>query len=222
MTTQLDAELHALKKKFFTLANSVADLATLAFDGYKSGNKETITTVRAQEELIDSTEVEVEEDCLSIIARHQPVTRDLRYIASVLKINNDLERIGDLSVGISAKLTQFLEFEGSERCTLIYSLISEMHAHIITQVSQSIALIESENVTAVQDVFEMDRKIEALKVEAKRKVINQFKNSDDDIKTLINVLRVINHIERMSDLCTNIGEVIIYLVEGEISRHQNH
>jgi phosphate transport system protein len=164
---------------------------------------------------IDRTEVDVEEECLKILALHQPVAVDLRYIVAVLKINNDLERIGDLSVNI-AERTIFLcerpaipapfDFDGMCRKTL------EM-------LRGSLDALMEMNAERAQAVLAADNEVDAINREMYAKICAALRRNPDHAEVLLSYLSAARQLERIADSSTNIAEDVIYLIEGRIVRH---
>ncbi len=103
MTTHLHREIEKLKKKILYMGAEVEDCVRKAVESLVTRNPKLAEEVINHDEALDHLEVEIEEECLKILALHQPVAVDLRYVIAVLKINNDLERIGDLAVNIAER-----------------------------------------------------------------------------------------------------------------------
>lgn len=166
---------------------------------------------------IDSQEIEVEEDCLKILALHQPVAADLRYVIAVLKINNDLERIADLAVNI-AERTKFL---ASRPETPVPFDLAGMLAATVALVKKSVDSLVEHNAEQAHEVIREDDTVDDFHREAYDAVQRQIKASPENVEILVSMLSVSRNLERIADHATNVAEDVIYMIEGEIVRHQN-
>lgn len=166
---------------------------------------------------IDSQEIEVEEDCLKILALHQPVAADLRYVIAVLKINNDLERIADLAVNI-AERTKFL---ASRPETPVPFDLAGMLAATVALVKKSVDSLVEHNAEQAHEVILEDDTVDDFHREAYDAVQRQIKASPENVEILVSMLSVSRNLERIADHATNVAEDVIYMIEGEIVRHQN-
>lgn len=192
------------------------EAVTKAVDALINRNAALAREVIAHDEALDHLEVEIEEECLKILALHQPVAIDLRYVIAVLKINNDLERIGDLAVNIAEQagfLTQtpplnlFLDFTTMGRTTqmmLKHSLdaLVNLDTHLARQVRSSDDEVDAAN-RAMYDILQ-----------------NHLRSHPEDVSEALHLLSASRHLERIADQATNVAEDVIYMVEGEIVRHQ--
>jgi len=216
MTKHFHKELDKLKKKILHLTASVEESLRSAVKSVTELDRNLAQSVISGDDAIDALEVEVEEECLKILALHQPVATDLRYIVAVLKINSDLERIGDLAVNI-AKRTKNLEhrngaaipFDLHEMLTLSMKMVSE----------SADALIRSD-VELAQAVRESDERVDQLHKSAFQSVQQHVSESPQHAQYFISLLSVSRALERIADHATNIAEDVIYMVNGEIVRHQ--
>jgi phosphate transport system protein len=163
-----------------------------------------------------AAEVDLEEDCLKILALYQPVATDLRVIVSVMKINNDIERIGDLAVNI-AERTLFLCTKGPVEAP---SDLAEMRSKALAMLTRSLEALVRMDTKCARDVRTSDDEVDALN----RKLFQEFaaavRRNPDHVECLLSYLLVGRHLERIADYATNIAEDVIYLMEGEIVRHK--
>jgi phosphate transport system protein len=164
---------------------------------------------------IDEIEVEVEEECLKVLALHQPMAIDLRFIVAVIKINAELERIGDQAVNIAERVDVTAKREQLD----FYFDYSSMGEKAQAMLKMSLdALINLDYDLAVKVVL-MDDEVDKIKNEAYDKIKKAMGKNPDKIGYLINLLLISRHLERLADHSTNIAEEVVYLVEGEIIRH---
>lgn len=169
--------------------------------------------IRIVDEEIDEAEVRLEERCLSFLALQQPVARDLRTMVTIIKINDDLERIGDLAVHIIERMPEIDE-EVMERYDF-----EKMGKLAGSMVKQSIEAFVKRDKQLADKVCLMDEDVDALHRFVFKQVSDAMKNSNTDAEQLLAVLSISRYIERMADHATRIAREVIYLVTGEIVRH---
>jgi phosphate transport system protein len=203
-----------LRQQFFTeceLAVESVRLATQAFLQADTGNMEK---VMALEERVDAMEIEIEEECLKIIAMCQPLAGDLRFIVSVLKINNDLERISDMAVSIVKKVSYISDTSGSS------FFLPEMTEKALVMLEKALDAFSRQDAVLAKQVCLLDRDVDELKLKMSRTVIEEIKKNAQNVEQLLSLMSNSRILERIADLSTNIAEDVIYMVEGTIIRHQ--
>jgi phosphate transport system protein len=165
---------------------------------------------------IDDMEVEIEEECLKIIALHQPVAADLRFLVAVIKINNDLERIGDQVVNIAQRVATIAK-RPSPPFQFDYSEMAEKAENMLRM---SLDSLVNQDLDVAIKVLHTDDEVDKVKDEAYDRIKQAIADGvTDDIGYMINLLLISRHIERLADHATNIAEEVIYTIEGEIVRH---
>jgi phosphate transport system protein len=174
-------------------------------------------SVIGEENRIDEKEVYIEEECLKLLALHQPVAMDLRFIVVVLKVNNDLERMGDFAVNI-AKRAIFLASE--EPIPTPPEFIEMMSTSIRTMVRQSLDAIVELDVEMARSVIAMDNKVDDINRQMYVKFQQLVENDPTTLKRALGLLSTSRYLERIADLATNIAEDVVFMVEGEVIRHQ--
>jgi len=168
-----------------------------------------------QDRQIDRMEIDVEEECLKILALHQPVAIDLRFIVAVLKINNDLERIGDLAANI-AQRAAFLSQR--DRISIPFDFAG-MAAKTQAMLRDALnALVEMDAEVAL-GVCARDDEVDEIDRQMYSQVEAAILQHPEYIDSLINLLGVSRQLERIADHATNIAEDVIYMIKGEIVRH---
>ena len=161
-------------------------------------------------------EVDIEEDCLKILALHQPVAFDLRFIIVALKVNNDLERMGDQALNIAERIN-FL----SDLDRLVLDLdFNTMGAICRNMVEKSLEALKQRDVERAQEVVDMDDEVDALHSRNYRVLQKAMEADPKIVTTAISYLTISNNIERLADLATNIAEEIIFMEGGQVVRHQ--
>lgn len=216
MTTHMNNEIEKLKKKLLALSSEVEQQLWLSVKSIKDRDGDTARRVIDHDYEIDKNEVDVEEDCLKILALHQPVAIDLRFIVTAFKINNDLERIGDLSVNI-AERSEFLARHVPVDMPFDFDLMAEK---VQAMVRDSIASLVNLNCSLAHSVCRRDDEVDAMNKEMYDQVKQGILAQPEHIESLIHLLSVSRHLERIADHATNIAEDVIYMVEGQIIRHK--
>jgi phosphate transport system protein len=165
---------------------------------------------------IDQMEVDLEEDCLKLLALYQPVASDLRYIIAVLKINNDLERIADLAVNICER-AEFLATQKNLPIPFDFTAMSEKTK---SMVKRSLDALVNLDATLATEVRMCDDEVDDLHRDMYTKFEDEVRKNPQDIGILLHYLGVSRALERIADHATNIAEDVIYLSQGKIVRHQ--
>jgi phosphate transport system protein len=216
MSVHLKKEIDNLKKELLTLYGMVEDNLWQAVKSIKNRDLNLAQRVIDSDIQTDQMEVCVEEDCLKILALHQPVAIDLRFIITALKINNDLERIGDLAVNI-AERSQFLSLQEEIEMPFDFETMAEKTQAMLKKSLDALINIDCD---LAGEVCQADDQVDAINRQMYDQVKEQVKKSPENIDTLIHLLSVSRHLERIADHATNIAEDVIYMVRGEIIRHQ--
>ena len=216
MPAHLQKEIEHLKKRILNLGDKVEAAVRDAAIAIEQRNGGLASQIIKNDVEIDQQEVEVEEECLKTLALHQPVANDLRFIIAVLKINNDLERIGDLAVNIAQRAI-FL----AEQPKLDISFdFSGMAAVAKSMLKKSIDALVNLDIELAQQVRISDDTIDNMNRQMYLKVQKAILDNPGQIASLIQLLSVSRHLERIADHATNIAEDVIYMVEGRIIRHK--
>lgn len=216
MTRHLHRDLEGLKRKILSLSAFVEGQVARALDAFRNRDTRAAVAVIKEDEEIDRRELEVEEECLKILALHQPVAIDLRFIVAVLKMNNDLERIGDLAVNIAEQVVYFCRREPVEipgELTLMAEKSREMLRGSLD------ALVNLDGAAAARVLVEDDQ-VDDMLLGAYREAKKRLREEPEHVECSLSLLFVARHLERMADLATNIAEDVTYMVEGRIVRHR--
>jgi len=218
MTKHFQNEIDRLKKKLLFLAAGVEQSLNLSIAAILEADLKKAKKVIDGDSKIDSLEVEVEEDCLKILALHQPVAADLRYIVAVLKINSDLERIADLAVNISERVRTISRYKAVQKP---YDL-NIMLTTAVKMVKDSVDSLVSSDTKKAYQVIEEDDDIDAQEDNAFKVTHKHIKQNPQNAKYYVSLLSVSRYLERIADHATNIAEDVIYMIDGEIVRHQSN
>lgn len=216
MSKHLQRDLSAIEQQLLDQSSIVEQMVFRACQALREMSTETLEQVWQDEEVVNHREVEIEEECLKILALHQPVAVDLRRVATVLKINGDLERIADLAVNIGERtrsLVMYPDFQVPEN-------LDQMARETINMVRDALDAFVRLDVEAAREVCLRDDVVDELN----RKVIDGLHDlihaNPALVEPGINFFSASRHVERIGDHATNIAEDVIYLVDGEITRHR--
>jgi len=215
MSQHLHREIEQLKKKILALGATVENSVREAVSAVERRDPQLAERIIRRDKEIDQLEVDLEEDCLKILALHQPVAIDLRFIVAVLKINNDLERIGDLSVNL-AERAQLLGESPQIMVPFDFVAIAEKTQQMLRLSLDSLVNLSA---STARDVCRMDDEVDTLNREAFNLVKNAIRRGPEHADVLIAYLSVSRYLERIADHATNIAEDVIYMTEGFIARH---
>jgi phosphate transport system protein len=215
MAKHLEKELERLKKLIYSLSARVDENVELAVKSIQERDIELAKKVMNDDKLIDKLEIEVEEECLKALALYQPVAIDLRFIIAVMKMTNDLERIGDLAADI-AKNGIHISKAPQPKVPLD---LHQMTYLVKTIVRKSLDSLINIDTYLAREVIEDDLEIDAMKSEMKSEIVEALKREPEYAKSLITLFAIINRLERIGDHACNIAEDVIYMVEAEIVRH---
>jgi phosphate transport system protein len=215
MPEHLRRELEKLKQHILGLGAVVEESMRKAVQALEQRKAPLAEEVMAADLEIDHAEVELEEECLKILALHQPVAIDLRFIVAVLKINNDLERIGDLAVNIAERALYLAEHDET-RAPLDFG---QMARKAQTMVKDALDALVNMDPDLARSICAADDEVDAINREMYIEVQRSIRQTPDRLEGLIHLLSASRHLERVADHATNIAEDVVYMVEGEIIRH---
>jgi len=216
MTKHFEREMDGLKKELLELSAAVEESVVKAIQSLKNRDEAVAREVIANDDAVDNAEVALEEQCLKILALHQPVAGDLRFIVSTLKINNELERVADLAVNIAERSLVI----GRQRVIDAPFDFTHMAQKSRSMLTRAIDSLIKMDIGLAHEVCNADDEVDELNREVYQRVYKLIKEQPDNVEILINYVSVSRHLERIADYATNIAEDVIYLVEGKIIRHQ--
>ena len=215
MPIHLQREIENLKKKLLTLSARVETAVRDATLSIENRDYDLAQRIIQNDPRIDSMEVGIEEDCLKILALHQPVAIDLRFIVAVLKINNDLERMGDLAVNIVERALSLMNEP------LIKPLIDipAMATRVQSMIRKSLDAFVKRDSELARTVLVSDDAVDELCGSVYEELIGFMERDPKTVRQGINLMFVARNLERLADHATNIAEDVLFLVEGVDVRH---
>jgi phosphate transport system protein len=219
MSQHFQKELERIKQMILTLGTLVEDRVQSTKKAIETLDGGLAQAIIKQDHEIDQMEIDVEEECLRALALYQPVAVDLRFLIAVIKINNDLERIGDETVNVAERVTSL-----SKQIRLAFRYdYSDMMEKAQDMLKKSLDSLVNMNLDLAFEVLTLDDEVDQINRDAYDAIKAAMrKNAEgEDIGPLINMLLIARHIERLADHTTNIAEEVIYMIEGDIVRHGN-
>ncbi len=212
---RLQRKIEKLNKKLLALGTQVEENVRLAVKAMETCDAKLAAKVIDGDSEIDSLEVDLEEACLEILALHQPVAADLRYLIGVLKINQDLERIGDLAVNIAETATLLAS---QERLDIPddYHIMARKTQKMLEKSLDSFVNMTSDSAFKV---LVDDDEVDMMKHKLHRDFEEKVREMPERRSALTHLFLVSRHLERIADQATNIAEDVIYMITGEIVRH---
>ena len=216
MSVHMQKQLQHVRELVVELAADVERAVHRSIQAVNTRDVELAREVIEYDAKIDDKEVEVEEECLHILALEQPVALDLRYLVAVLKMNNDFERIADLAVNI-AEQAQML---ANKAPIDMASYIDEMAKRVESMLRQALDSLLDVDVDRAQGVRAMDDHVDAQYLRVIEHVETAIRSEPERSSQYLHLLAISRNLERIADLATNIAEDVIYMARGEIQRHR--
>ena len=216
MPAHLRREIENLKKEILQLGAMAEQAVRRAARALAQRDENLARDVIENDITLDEMEVQVEESCLKILALHQPVAIDLRFIIAVLKINNDLERVGDLAVNV-AERAAFLALQRPLDISFDFQAMTQKAQAMLTK---SLDALVNFSLDQAREVLASDDEIDAMNRQMFLIVQEAIHTHPGDTETLIHMLSASRHLERIADHATNIAEDVVYMIAGEIIRHK--
>ncbi len=217
MPKHLQTELDQLKKELLHIAAMVEGAIEKALVALVERRSCLAQEVIDNDYLINDAEVRIEEECLKIMALYQPVATDLRFVVTVLKVNNDIERVGDLAVNIAERALYL-----AQREALPISVdFSGMIADVKVMLSGSLDALTNRDTKLARQIIAMDDLVDEANYKMYTEIRRAMGKDSAIIKRALHLLSCSRHLERIADLATNICEDVVYMVEGEVIRHKS-
>jgi phosphate transport system protein len=216
MSKHFERDTDQLREQLLRVGSLVESATNRAITALTHRQPDLADAVLDADDEIDALEVQIEEECLKILALHQPVAADLRFIVAVMKVNNDLERMGDQAVNVAERAVYL-----SHRPPLDIPLQIERMAEVAHRmVRTALDAVVNLDVDLARTVGEMDDEVDEIHREMFRLVQDRIRESPEVVDAAIAYLSASRDIERIADLATNIAEDVLFTVLGEVVRHR--
>jgi phosphate transport system protein len=213
-----EEKIVSLKHELINYANLVEGMIDKCIKGFYNKNKALFTEVIEQDEpRANELEIKIDEICTALIAQYQPKGKGLRTVLMSYKINNDLERMADHAVNIAETALSLIEVPSLANFLQEVLKMAEITRGML---KDSIDSFVQENSTLAKDVCKRDDLVDNLRRANRREVIGYMCAECALMEAGLDILRIARNLERIADLCTNIGEDVIFMVEGKVIKHQ--
>jgi len=217
MERHFEQELEKLKNRLLKMGNLVYDQVHNSLEALLTCNIELAQQVMDKDNKVDKLDVKIDKLCQRIFALTQPVATDLRLIMSALKMNNDLERLGDLAVNISAKIEGVSEYK---------EILTELHVDELANMADLIVkdvvnILHTRNTTFVKDIFMSATAIEEKVQSVSARILDEMMHKTEVIVIATNLMIILTQIDRIAGYSTNIAESVVFIVDGKMIKHKN-
>ncbi len=217
MIRHLDEELKELHKEILKMGVLTQEAIYRSIEALKNRDKNEAQEVISKDNLVDELELVIDERCIDLIARYQPMAGDLRFITTGMKLNAELERIADLAVDISQRVLELSDKP------LLKPLIDIPKLSVLAQkmVGDSIEAFVNKDVEAAKKILLADSEADRLRNLVQDELINDYMSRDcKTADRAVPLLLITRHLERICDHATNIAEDVIYMVEAKVVKHR--
>jgi phosphate transport system protein len=217
--THLDIELQQLKLEVIEMWNLIELQLNKGSEALINLDKDLAREVILNERRVNAYELKIDRECENIIALFNPVAVDLRCVLAVLKINSNLERIGDIAEGISRFV---VDTDGNfDKKLLEITRVTEMYIESITMINDVLIAFDNEDTKLARGVFKKDEILDIINKNANNIITEYIKNNPDKIDQSLYVLSIIRKLERVGDQVKNIAEEIIFYIEAKVLKHKS-
>lgn len=218
MAVQVESEIQALKENLLDMIDLVESQLTNCRDVIRKKDVELAEKIIETEKKIDAQELAIDKDCENIIALHNPMATDLRFVLATIKISNDLERIAD-------NATSFAKFLKKHVKTLREGLLHQFHIEkmldvCIVMLKDMHEALKKENTKLVRKVFPKDKALNEINKRSVKTATALLKEYPDDHAIILRLFSIVRNLERVGDLTKNIGEEIVFHIEARVLKHQ--
>src|SRR5688572_17189126 len=218
MAAQVELEIHALKENLLDMIGLVEGQLTHCKEVMRKKDVELAGKIIETEKRIDAQELAIDKDCENIIALHNPMATDLRFVLATIKISNDLERIAD-------NATSFAKFLKKNVKTINEKLVQEFNIEkmldvCIVMLKDMHESLRSENTKLARKVFSKDKALNEINKRSLKTASLLLKEFPDDQKIILRLFSIVRNLERVGDLTKNIGEEIVFHIEARVLKHQ--
>jgi phosphate transport system protein len=215
MPNRLERELDVLQRQLLDMTAAVENAVRKAVRALQTRSAELAREVIAGDSQIDREDNRINEECLKVLALHQPVARDLRRTTAAMMVTTDLERMGDLAEDIAERALALTEMPA----LVVPAKLEVMADLAVLMVRQALESFGNLDARLARAVWRLDDEVDRLNDEIIAELLGQMKASPGAIEPGLSLFSAVRHLERIADRATNIAEDVIYLIEGEIVRH---
>ena len=215
MERHFDEALKQLKEKLLRMSSLVEEAIGTSIKALIDRNAELAYKVIKSDDAVNMLEIEIDDLCLKLLALYQPTAGDLRFITSTMKINNDLERIGDLGVNIGQRTLDLLKVPPLRSRIVIPKMAAASQAML----KDSLNAFVNKDSKLAYEVCKRDDEVDDLNHEIFMELLKANPEDQKPVERVIDLVLVAKNLERVADHSTNICEDIIYMVDGKVIKH---
>jgi phosphate transport system protein len=217
--TQLETELQLLKKEVINMWGMVKSQLVKAKISLLNFDKDLAREVVLMERRVNGAELKIDRDCENIFALLTPVAVDLRFVLAVLKINSNLERIGDIAEGIAKYI---LSMDAQFKPELLEATyVMKMYDESVIILEDTLSAFENEDTLLARKVFKKDEYLDDINIQANELIEAYLKKHPEDVDHALYILSIIRKLERVGDQSKNISEEIIFYLEAKVLKHKH-
>lgn len=216
MTAELERELATLRSAIRAMAESAETRVATAIEAWLTWDIDLAQSIRSADDEVDRLEVNIESECMAILAKHSPVASDLRYVVAALRINTAFERIADLARSIAKRVIRLDNYDDHPKPPAALELMADAVKETLTNTTRA---LENRDVELARYVRKSDQYIDERNREVFEWVADSVQAEPKRTEAFISVLMIARSLERIGDICANIAEDIMFAVGGAIVRH---
>lgn len=206
-----------LKEKLLRMANIAESMVQDSMKAIVEKDSKLVEQViSVKEPLVNNLEIEIDEDAIETLALFEPKAKDLRTVVMIMKMNNDLERVGDLATNVAEFALELIPQPDVKP----YIDLPKMVDISVKMLDDAIASFISQDAELGRDVCRRDDMVDALNEQIIRELVTYMLEDPTTINRALTIIRITENIERVADLATNIGEDVVYIVESEVIKHK--
>jgi phosphate transport system protein len=210
-----DRELSDLKENLLFMGELVEKAINRAITSLGERDSELAAAVIADDDAVDNQELKIDELCLKILALRQPAARDLRFITTAIKVNYDLERIGDMAVNICERVQEL----NAEPQLKPYEVLPRMAELVQQMLAQSLSAFINANSDLAWQVIRLDEQVDRLNDQVFHELLDYMTRDFSTVTRATHLLLISRYLERIADHAVNIAELVIFMAQGKIVRH---
>jgi phosphate transport system protein len=215
--TKLDVELGTIKEETIEMWKLVESQLQKGLSSLLNFDKDLAREVVLIEKRVNGAELKIDRDCEDILALYSPVAVDLRFLLAVLKINTNLERIGDIAEGIAKMILDTKE--PFRKSLLDVTMVIEMYGECLQMVAEILNAFEKEDSAIARGIFKRDELLDQINRKANELIGSYVSQHPEDMEQSLTILSMIRRLERIGDQAENIAEEIIFYIEAKVLKH---
>lgn len=212
---EYEHELTSLREQVLFMGACVEELLSGAVEAFQEKNPERARRVLQLDEQVDRLELDIDDACLQVLARRQPVASDLRFVTTTLKVVTDLERIGDLATNICERVVEL----GPHGSPVGADTIGQMADTTRAMLREALDSFVAGDARRAQHVIARDSRVDQLYADLFPVLVQRMTSEPGIVDQAMRVLSIAKHLERVADHATNLAEMVVFMVNGEDVRH---